>query len=353
MTPEIRQRIDYWLQGPFDEETKNQVRRLEKEDLPGLIDAFSSDLSFGTGGLRNLMGPGTCRLNIYTIQLATQALANYLKKETPSKSLSVLIGFDSRHHSQLFAEEAARVLAGNGIHVYLLDALRPTPYVSFACRFKKADAAIMITASHNPKEYNGYKVYWSDGAQVVPPHDTGIEEALQSLRGNLSSIKYAPSNDPQIEKIPVATTLDHDYLKAIAPLQQFPEDNQKEGKTLKIVYTSLHGTGITLAPLALNSWGFPTIHYVEEQIKPDGDFPTVKFPNPEYKEALQLGIDRLRATESDLLIANDPDADRIGVVVRHNGKPAILNGNEIAAICVEYLCHVKSAAKTMPPKPLS
>lgn len=345
ISPEIQRRVNYWLAGPFDEETKAQVRALQKENPQDLIDAFFTELSFGTGGMRGLMGPGTCRINIYTIRLATQGLANYVLKQTKDKKPSVLIGFDSRHHSLEFAQQAARVLAGNGIHVYLLKELRPTPYISFACRFKKASAAIMITASHNPKEYNGYKVYWSDGAQVVHPHDEGIVREAEALK-DLSSVKLSAPNDPHIEIVP--TSLDEEYLKAIAPLQHFPQQNVKSGPSLKIVYTSLHGTGATIVPRALKEWGFTSVHLVDEQIKPDGDFPTVHFPNPEYKEALQLGIEHLEKTQSDIVLATDPDADRIGVVVKHQGKSVLINGNEMAALCVDFLCEILPQLGKMP-----
>lgn len=346
-TPEIEKRVTYWLTGPFDEKTKAEVRALKKEDPEALIDAFFSDLSFGTGGLRGIMGPGTTRMNIYTIRLATQGLANYLKKEKPDKKLFVLIGFDSRHHSQEFAEEAAKVLSGNQIHVYLLKELRPTPYISFAARFKKADAAIMITASHNPKEYNGYKVYWSDGAQVVHPHDKGIEKEIDALT-DLSSVHLGSLQDPLIQI--VDSRLDEEYLKAIAPLQHFPNEIKQKGKDFSIVYTSLHGTGITMVPQALKQWGFSSIHLVDKQVIPDGDFPTLKFPNPEYKEALQMGIDKLEETQSDLLLATDPDADRIGIAIRDQGKTLLFNGNEVAALCVDYLCEILPQIGRMPSK---
>ncbi len=344
MTPEIQKRIAYWLSGPFDEATKSQVRSLDEHTL---VDAFFTDLSFGTGGMRGLMGPGTNRMNIYTIRLATQGLANYLHKHS-KKPLSVVIGYDSRHHSAEFALEAARVLAGNKIQVYLLDALRPTPYISFACRFKHASAAINITASHNPKEYNGYKVYWSDGAQVVAPHDEGIVEEADAIK-DLSFVHVASPTDPLIERTKTAV-LDNDYLKAIAPLQHFPKECKEHGSSLKIVYTPLHGTGITIVPHALKDWGFTTIEFVNEQIVPDGEFPTVKFPNPEYPETLKLGIEHLRHTHSDLLLATDPDADRIGAVILHQGQVTAFNGNEMAAICTDYLCEILPKLKTMPAK---
>ncbi len=346
--PEIQKRVDEWLNGPFDETTKAQIRAMMQRNPQELIDAFFTDLSFGTGGLRGIMGPGTTRMNIYTVRMATQGLANYLRKQGTSSKLSVLIGYDSRHHSQEFAKEAAAVLAGSGIHVYLLSELRPTPYISFACRLKKASAAINITASHNPKEYNGYKVYWSDGAQVVHPHDEGIVAETEKLK-DFFSIKLASSGDPLIEVV-ATEPIDEEYIKAIRPLQHFPQENKKSGAALKIVYTSLHGTGITIVPRALNDWGFSSVQMVENQVTIDGDFPTVAFPNPEYKETLKLGIEKLEKTQSDIVLATDPDADRIGAVVRHQGQSLLVNGNEMAAICVDYLCEVLTQNKTMPPK---
>ncbi len=335
---DIMKRVQSWLSGPYDDATKAEIQSKLKNDAQNLIDAFFTDLSFGTGGLRGLMGIGTNRLNRYTIQIATQGLANYLlQQKKAAEKISVFIGFDSRHHSQEFARQSACVLAGNGIHVYLLPELRPTPYISFGCRHFHCDAAIMITASHNPKEYNGYKVYGSDGAQVVHPHDTGIMQEVAKIK-TLSQVRQVPLDDPHIELVDLS--LDSAYLDAIRPLQHFPKDNRSDGKNLAIAYTSLHGTGITIVPKALNDWGFTTIHPVDAQIKPDGNFPTVPFPNPEYPEALKLGIEKMVATSSDLLIANDPDADRIGIAVMHQGKPVILNGNEVAAICVDYLCTI-------------
>ncbi|MES2345903.1 MAG: phospho-sugar mutase [Chlamydiota bacterium] len=340
----VQKKLQTWLDGPYDEETKAFIRSKKPEDL---IDAFYTDLSFGTGGLRGIMGVGTNRMNRYTVQMATQGLANYILKQKESHP-SVLIGYDSRHNSLFFAEETARVLAANGITAYLLNEMRPTPYISFATRHLKCTSGIMITASHNSAIYNGYKVYWKDGAQVVSPHDTGIMDEVHAIH-SIADVKLSPLNDPLIKKTDVGP-LDQEYLSALRLLQLFPEENKKNGKSLNIVYTSLHGTGITTCPAALKDWGFTSIHYVEAQIKPDGDFPTVKFPNPEYKEALQMGIDLLVQTNSDLLIANDPDADRMGIVVMHHNTPIILTGNQIATLCVHYLSETLTSQNAMPLK---
>ncbi len=317
----LKNRVDLWMKEPFDQKTQKEVRHLLETDPQKLEDAFYSDLSFGTAGLRGLMGVGTNRMNIYTVRKTTQGLAKYLQKTFPEKPISVCIGFDNRIHSQEFAEEAARVLSHYGISVYLLQHLRPTPYVSFACRHFQAQAAIMITASHNPKEYNGYKVYWQDGAQILSPHDQKILDCIQALDGFSSALK------PNADLIHIVDeTLDSAYLDAIRPLAHYPQENHQYGKDLHIVYTSLHGTGITLAPQALKDWGFSSIALVEKQVLVDGNFPTVLFPNPEYPEALKLGIDLLLQSKGDLLLATDPDADRLGVVIHHQGKAKILTG---------------------------
>ncbi len=322
--PKIQARIDTWLNSAYDEKTKSAIQELLKNPKE-LIDAFYTNLSFGTGGLRGLMGVGTNRMNDYTVSAATQGLSNYLKK-TVTTPLSVFIGYDSRHQSKEFAEECAKVLAANNIHAYLCQDIRPTPFVSFGCRFKKCSAAIMITASHNPKEYNGYKVYWNDGAQVLPPHDVGIIDEVNKIT-NFNQIHKVPSlNDSHIEY--VDSDVDLSYLKAIQTLLIYQEQNKKHGSSLHAIYTSLHGTGITLIPDALKNAGFSNVSYVEKQCITDGDFPTVKSPNPEEKEALKLGIDLMESQNGDLLIANDPDADRVGVAVKSDGKTVILNGNQ-------------------------
>jgi phosphoglucomutase/phosphomannomutase len=341
--PAVLKRAHEWLDDPaYDEKTKAEVRDLLKHP-DQLTDAFFTDLSFGTGGLRGIMGAGSNRINIYTIRKATQGLANYIRKKgNPSKG--VVIGFDSRHHSHEFALETAKVFAGNGIKVFLIPELRPTPYVSFATRHLNAQAGVMITASHNPKEYNGYKVYWQDGAQVVSPHDTGIIAEVDAI-SKPSLVKLGNEHDPLITK--TDQSLDEAYLQALSSLQHFPGEDHT---SLHISYTSLHGTGITLMPEALRRWGFSPPHLVASQVVPDGDFPTVHFPNPEYPEAMKAGTDDLVKTGGDILIATDPDADRLGVVAQHQGKPIALTGNEQAAIAAYFLCDTLTKQKKMPPR---
>lgn len=343
---DIQKRVEQWLSPSYDAATHAAIQEMAKNDPKSLVDAFSTSLSFGTGGMRGLMGPGTARLNVYTIRMATQGLANYiLKQGAKEEKKGVFISYDSRHHSELFAHEAARVLAANGIEVHITKEIRPTPYVSFGLRKLSCIAGIMITASHNPKEYNGYKVYWSDGGQVVPPHDTGIVKEVQAIT-SLDKVRYAPSfNHPLITLVDLS--LDLDYLAAIHKLQLDPEENKKSGNSLKISYTPLHGTGLKLVPRALKDWGFTNINLVLSQVTLDGDFPTVKVPNPEYADTLKPGIEQLTSSHSDILIATDPDADRVAVVAMHHGKPVILNGNELASICVFYICETLSQKKKL------
>ncbi|MCB1109969.1 MAG: phospho-sugar mutase [Chlamydiia bacterium] len=338
MDDAIRKKAEEWLTAPYDQETQQAVQKLLDGDPAAVIDAFYTTVSFGTGGMRSLMGPGTNRLNKYTIRFATQGLANYIFSQNISHP-KVFIGYDSRHHSREFAEETARVLAGNQIEAFLTKELRPTPFVSFGCRHHQCTAAVMITASHNPPEYNGYKVYWSDGAQVVPPHDTGIMAEVKKI-SHPSDVQLAPLKDPLIHL--VGEEDDNAYFDALMPLQNHEELNQKEGKKLKILYSPLHGCGITTLPEALKRWGFTTLSYVDAQKEPNGSFPAAHSPNPEQKETLQLGIDQLLKEKGDIFLATDPDADRMGVVVRHKEEGVILNGNQIASLCLYYLCVTQS-----------
>lgn len=351
LDPVTKKNVDLWLNGQYDEETKSTIQRLLKENPKEIVDAFYTNLSFGTAGMRGIMGVGCNRMNVYTIRAATQALANYIAKQPllpSSKMHSVFIGYDSRHNSRQFAEEAAKVLAGNKIKVFLCKELRPTPLVSFGCRYKKCTSAIMITASHNPAEYNGYKVYWSDGGQVLPPHDQGIMDEFKAIT-DLNMIKELKTLDsPLIEW--VGEEIDRAYIDAIRPLQNYPKENSDFGNKIKIVYTSLHGTGITLMPAAFEAWGFKDIEYVKKQIVPDGDFPTVKKPNPEEKAALELAIETLKQTNADILIATDPDADRVAIGVKHENEVFLFDGNQIACLCLWHICKAKTEKKSMPPR---
>lgn len=339
--------IKNWLEGNYDEDSKQEIQRLLKENPKELGDAFYTSLSFGTGGLRGLMGVGSNRMNIYTVGTCIQALCNYLKKQSePSKFLSVIIGYDSRHHSRKLAETAAQVLAANGIKAFLFKALCPTPLVSFGCRFKNCSAAIVITASHNPPQYNGCKVYWSDGGQVLPPHDKGIMDEMKLL-DNIKDVKTLKNlNHHLIEEI--NGEIDVAYCEMISELQNYPTDNHEKGNTLKVIYTSLHGTGITLIPKALSSWGFTNLHYVDSQISPDGNFPTLTSLNPEEPEALTLGIAELEKEQGDLLLATDPDGDRVAVAIQHNGQVELLNGNQVASLILDHICVSLTARNKMP-----
>lgn len=346
---ETQKNVDEWINGNYDHATKEEVKRLLRENPREVVDAFYTNLSFGTGGLRGIMGVGTNRMNVYTVRAATQGLANYINSQPKEgKEHAVFIGYDSRKNSFLFAEESAKVLAGNGIRVYLFEDIRPTPFVSFGCRYKKCISAIMITASHNPAAYNGYKVYWNDGGQILPPHDVKIIEQVNLIK-DPSQVKMIENlHYPLIEW--VGTGIDEAYFQAIAPLQNYPKENQQYGNTLKIVYTSLHGTGITVIPQALSNWGFTNLILVEEQVIPDGNFPTAPYPNPEEKAALQLGIKKLEEVKGDILIANDPDADRVGIVVQYDNQSVILTGNQVAALCLEHVCKALTDNKKMPAK---
>lgn len=336
--------IDRWLQEEYDTETKNEILRLQREDPKALVDAFYKTMSFGTGGLRGIMGVGTNRMNFHTVRAATQGLAHYILKQ-PATKHSVFIGFDCRHHSHAFAKEAAQVLAANGIEVFLYTELRTVANISFGVLSKKCTAGIMITASHNPPEYNGYKVYWSYGGQVLPPHDQGIIDEMNRVT-TLSMVKSVSLPHPLVHE--VCEEIDQAYFNAIRKWQLHSSANQIQGKELKIVYTNLHGGGITMIPPMLHDWGFTQVTLVEEQKIPDGDFPTVESPNPEEHEALSLGIEKLIAIQGDILLGTDPDTDRLGVVVMHKGKPFFFDGNQVACLLLEHVCR----SCTLPSKPM-
>lgn len=347
---ETQKNIDSWLQGNYDEASKNEIRRLQRENPEELIDAFYRHLDFGTGGLRGIMGVGTNRMNSYTVCAATQGLANYLLKQKKTEQPSVFIGFDCRHHSHEFALEAAKVLAANEIQVFIYKELRPVASISFGVLYHGCTAGIMITASHNPPQYNGYKVYWSYGGQVLPPHDHGIIQEVKSITST-AMVKSAPFPHSLIRE--VGEEVDRAYFKAIHPWQMHLGDNHTHGKELKVVYTSLHGGGITMIPPALKDWGFTNLTLVEQQQKPDGDFPTVKSPNPEEHAAMALGIEKLKATQGDILLGTDPDTDRLGVVVMHQGQPYFFDGNQVACLLVEHLGRTLTETQSLPPKAMT
>lgn len=336
-----------WLASPYyDEETKTEIRgMLENEDKTALVDAFYQNLEFGTGGLRGIMGAGTNRMNKYIVGMATQGFANYLLKAFPKgKQLSVVVGHDCRNNGRLFAETVAAIFSANGIRVYLFESLRPTPEISFAIRHLGAQAGVNVTASHNPKEYNGYKAYWEDGAQVLTPHDTGIIDEVNKVK--IEDVKMQAV--PELIEI-IGGEMDYDYMQAVheALIDQEVILRQKD---LNIVYSPMHGTGRVIVPLCLRSWGFQNIHAVPEQMVIDGNFSTVVSPNPENAEAMTLGIKLGTRLDADLVVATDPDADRLAIVCRDSkGEWMIINGNQTCAMFCYYIIRNKKALNQLKP----
>lgn len=330
----IYERARQWLGEGFDEQTRRQVQTLIDNDPVGLTDAFYRDLEFGTGGLRGIMGVGTNRMNRYTVGMATQGLAQYLKKSFPSDNLiKVAIAHDCRNNSTYFTEVAAEILSANGIKVYLFHELKPTPLLSFAVRELGCQAGIVITASHNPKEYNGYKVYWDDGGQLVPPHDEAVIREVQKVSG-VEQINFGMKDD-LIEILD--ESFDRIYINRIKTLSLSP-DTISRYKDMPMVFTPIHGSTVTIVPKALKAFGFDNIYNVPEQDVTSGDFPTVISPNPEEAEALKLAIEKGRQTDADLIMGTDPDGDRVGFVVKDlSGEYVILNGNQAAALLIYYL----------------
>ncbi len=330
-----KEKAQTWLSPSFDKETQTQVKHLLENDPKELVESFHRSLEFGTGGLRGIMGVGTNRMNRYTVGMATQGLANYLKKTFQHlPQIKIAIAYDCRNNSSYFAEVAAAILSGNGIKVFLFDALRPTPELSFTVRHLQCQSGIVITASHNPKEYNGYKVYWEDGAQVTPPHDENIIAEVNKINSP-EQVTFEP-NKNLIEYI--GKNIDEIYLQSIATLVKLSPESIKQYHDLKIVYTPLHGTGVTLLPEMLRRMGFTKVFTVKEQNVNDGNFPTVQSPNPEEKSALQMAINLADKEHADLVLATDPDADRVGIAVRnHDGTMEILNGNQTNSILTYYL----------------
>ena len=331
----VTEKAQGWLADGYDEETRAEVRRmLDADDKTELIDSFYRDLEFGTGGLRGIMGAGTNRMNIYTVGAARQALANYLKvafKDEPK--ISVVVGHDVRNNSRKFAEIVADIFSANGIKVYLFDSFRPTPELSFAIRELGCQSGVNITASHNPKEYNGYKAYWSDGAQFIAPHDVNVIEYVNRISG-IGEIKF--KGNPELITI-IGDEMDQKFLAAIKGLQLSPEA-VKQFHDLKLVYTPIHGTGVKLIPDSLRNYGFTNIINVPEQDVTSGDFPTVASPNPEVPSAMAMAIAKAKEVDADLILASDPDADRIGCVLRDdNGEYVLINGNQIVMILLNYI----------------
>lgn len=331
--PKIIEKAMVWLNGNYDAETKAAVRNMLDNDPAELVECFYRDLEFGTGGLRGIMGTGTNRMNKYTVGAATQGFANYLKTcFTGLDEISIAIACDSRNNSPLFSRISAEVLAANGIKVYLFESLRPTPELSFAVRQLKCQGGIVITASHNPKEYNGYKVYWNDGGQLVPPHDTNVITEVFKI-SSVDEIKFS-GNNALIQII--GKEIDSLYFAMLKSLSLSPELISKH-QDMKIVFTPIHGTGV-LVPSALRDFGFNAVYTVEEQMIPDGNFPTVHSPNPEEKAAMAMALEKAKVVNAELILATDPDADRVGVGVKDlNGNYILLNGNQSASLLIYYL----------------
>lgn len=330
---EIQEKVNQWLTGNYDEQTKQSIRELMSSNTDELTEAFYKNLEFGTGGLRGIMGVGTNRMNVYTVGMATQGLANYLKTQFPKEQIKVAISYDNRNNNTTFANAVADIFSANGFTVYMFSDIRPTPELSFAIRELKCQSGVMITASHNPKEYNGYKAYWNDGAQVVEPHDEDIIKEVEKI----SSIEQVQWKGDKSRIIMLGEEMDKKYIDYVKSLSLSPEA-VKEHSDLKIVYTPIHGTGGHIMPEALRAYGFKNIITVKEQLVTDGNFPTVAHPNPEDPAALKMAIELAEVNNADLIMASDPDADRIAVGIRDKeGKIMLLNGNQTACILTYYI----------------
>lgn len=341
---DIQKKIDDWLTSNYDEETRGAVQKLiDDQAETELIDSFYKDLEFGTGGLRGIMGVGSNRMNKYTIGKATQGLSNYLKKQFPDQEIKVAVAYDSRNNSQSFGHLVAQVFAANGIRVYLFNELRPTPMLSFAIRHFGCQSGVMLTASHNPKEYNGYKAYWNDGSQLTEPHDKNVIDEVNAI----TSVKDIQFEGNSQNIISVGEEIDQIYIDANKALSIHPEAVRAQ-KDLKIVYSPIHGTGITIVPKMLASWGFENVTVVTEQATPDGNFPTVIYPNPEEEDAMALAKKKGEEIDADLVLATDPDADRVGIAVKNSqGQFQLLNGNQIGSLLIYYVLSAKSDLKQL------
>jgi len=329
----VKKKANAWLNSAIDEDSKKQIRNLLANDENELIESFYRELEFGTGGLRGIMGVGTNRMNIYTVGMATQGLCNYLLKQFPNQEIKVAFAHDSRNNGRLFCEAAAQICIANGLKVYLFDSLRPTPELSFAIRHLGCKSGAVITASHNPKEYNGYKVYWEDGGQIIEPHDVNIIAEVQKIT-SLADVKW---NGNKAEIITIGEEVDKVYIEELKKLSLSPEAIKRQSQ-LKIVYTPIHGTGVNLVPRVLKEVGFKNIISVSEQNIPDGNFPTVHSPNPEEPAALKMAIEKAIETGADLVMATDPDADRVGIAAKNkDGVFELLNGNQTGSFLIYYL----------------
>jgi phosphoglucomutase len=339
MSQTIAEKVSGWLNGNYDDATKQMILDLQANQPAELEESFYKNLEFGTGGLRGIMGVGTNRINKYTIGMATQGFANYLLKAYPNEKISVAIGHDSRNNSRFFAETTAAVFAANGLTVYLFETLRPTPELSFAIRHLGCKGGVVCTASHNPKEYNGYKAYWNDGGQLVPPHDKNVIKEVEAIQ-SVDEVKWT-GGESNIQLL--GASMDEAYIKMVKSLSVYPEIIAAQ-KDLKIVYTPIHGTGVTLVPKVLAEFGFTNVHLVEEQSTPDGNFPTVAYPNPEESETMSIGLSKAKALDADILLGTDPDADRVGVGVKnHKGEWVLMNGNQTAVLAFAYMMEARRA----------
>ena len=337
MDATIERKVSTWLKGNFDEQTKKTLLSLKESNENELADAFYRNLEFGTGGLRGIMGVGTNRINKYTVGMATQGYANYLVKNFPNTEIRVAIAHDSRNNSRFFAETTANVFAANGIKVFLFEDLRPTPELSFAIRRLKCQGGVVCTASHNPKEYNGYKAYWDDGGQMVPPHDSNVIKEVEKI-ASIDDVKWSGG---EANIIIIGKEIDEGYIEMVQGLSVYPEVIKKH-HDLKIVYTPIHGTGITLVPEVLMRFGFSNVHIVKEQSQPDGNFPTVVYPNPEESEAMSLALKNAKEIDADILLGTDPDSDRVGIGVKDlSGKWVLMNGNQTAVLAFNYMMEAR------------
>ncbi len=338
MDAAIQDKVNTWLNGNFDQAVKEEITRLQKENPKELEESFYRNLEFGTGGLRGIMGVGTNRMNKYTVGMSTQGFANYMKKKLTGE-IKVAIAHDSRNNSRFFAETVANVFAANGIKVFLFESLRPTPELSFAIRSLQCQGGVVCTASHNPKEYNGYKAYWNDGGQLVPPHDKDVIREVDKI-ASFDEVKWS-GGEANITSI--GATVDNAYMDMVKSLSVYPEVIEKQ-KDLKIVYTPIHGTGIKLVPEVLKRFGFTNVTIVDEQAVPDGNFPTVVYPNPEESEAMSIGLKKARELNADILLGTDPDADRVGIAIKnHKGDWVLVNGNQTAVLACNYMIEARKA----------